>query len=237
MLQNNNAHQSEMNDRLSFKRMILFLTAMIIIVVIVSVVFFFCFQICVDSTVKDVWTSSVASYWGGVIGGVVSGVLSFAGVFYTIKYFKESDFKKEQAAVQPFLHVQVSRLNNDNDIIKGFFLCSESSLIGAVEKKQIMISINNIGNGFANTTTIHTDFKREGIPFIITLPVGETEYTFFETNIVELKKNMTFSISFKDCLSNEYIQDYDIVDEPLLGVSIISKYPRLVRSRFIEKEK
>ena len=43
---------------------------------------------------EETWTASVASYWGGIIGGVVSGILAFLGVFYTIRYYKESDAQK-----------------------------------------------------------------------------------------------------------------------------------------------
>lgn len=45
------------------------------------------------------WTSSPASYWGGIIGGVISGALGFLGVFFTIRYYKESDYEKEIASI------------------------------------------------------------------------------------------------------------------------------------------
>lgn len=48
-----------------------------------------------------------------------SGVFAFLGVFYTIKYYKESDEQKEKAAIKPFLLVTVGA---DKDTKKGFAL-------------------------------------------------------------------------------------------------------------------
>ena len=39
---------------------------------------------------------------------MISGTLAFIGVFYTIRYYKESDEQKEKAAIQPFLNVTMA---------------------------------------------------------------------------------------------------------------------------------
>ena len=94
-------NKKKKDKRKSHVRVILFL---IIAIAIVSAV-----TIYIESVIKGyvitgqeaTWTASLASYWGGIIGGMVSGVLAFLGVFYTIRYYKESDAQKERAAVQP----------------------------------------------------------------------------------------------------------------------------------------
>ena len=58
---------------------------------------------------------------GGIIGGVISGILAFLGVFYTIRYYKDSDAQKERAAVQPFLFVKVGQ-DNRHELSKEFGL-------------------------------------------------------------------------------------------------------------------
>ena len=62
-------------------------------------------KLAVNDTIDSAWIGSLASYWGGIIGGMISGMLAFIGVFYTIRYYKESDEQKEKAAIQPFLNV------------------------------------------------------------------------------------------------------------------------------------
>lgn len=95
----------------------------------------------VDDSINSTWIGSLASYWGGIIGGVISGVFAFFGVFYTIKYYKESDAQKEKAAIQPFLLVTE---DTDKHATMGFSLGSNKTREAATQK--IIVTIKNIGN-------------------------------------------------------------------------------------------
>lgn len=153
---------------------------------------------------EETWSASVASYWGGIIGGVVSGVLAFLGVFYTIRYYKDSDAQKERAAVQPFLFVKIGQ-DNRYELSKGFGL-------GDVPKKkekqkEIRVSIQNIGNGFATTLVIHTGVNIGGLAFNKVIPVGECAYTFFVVDPENLKDGLHFGLQYIDSMTNEYIQE------------------------------
>ena len=78
----------------------------------------------ITDTLNSTWIGSLASYWGGIIGGIFSGVFAFLGVFYTIKYYKETDEQKEKIGVQPFLLVT---LGTNKDIKKGYELGPKSN--------------------------------------------------------------------------------------------------------------
>ena len=105
---------------------------------------------------EETWTASVASYWGGIIGGVVSGILAFLGVFYTIRYYKESDAQKERAAVQPFLMVELGQ-DPKRELRTGYSLGAGTD--DKEKQKTIHVAIKNIGHGFAKTLVIHTGYK------------------------------------------------------------------------------
>ncbi len=94
------------------KHIVLFLCLFIVIVAIATVGFAMLMRndiscLTINDTVDLAWISSLASYWGGVIGEVISGVLALLGVFYAIKYYKESDEQKEKSLIQSFLLVTV----------------------------------------------------------------------------------------------------------------------------------
>ena len=60
-------------------------------------------SLAVTNDLNSTWISSVASYWGGVIGGCISGTLTIVGVVWTIKYYKDSDSSKTRIEHMPFL--------------------------------------------------------------------------------------------------------------------------------------
>ena len=107
--------------RNSFLSVVLFLICAVAVIAVTTIIIEHLLRCRVVPGQEETWAASVASYWGGIIGGVVSGVLAFLGVFYTIRYYKDSDAQKERAAVQPFLLVKVWKDNRD-EIPKGFFL-------------------------------------------------------------------------------------------------------------------
>lgn len=171
---------------------------------------------------EDVWTSSVASYWGGIIGGVVSGILAFLGVFYTIRYYKDSDAQKERASVLPFLLVKVVERD---DLTRGFVLGEEPA--EKEKRKQISVSIQNIGNGFATTLVIHTGYNAGGLSFNHVIPVGEIIYTYFIADSEELEKGLRFCLQYVDSMTNEYVQEYTVKSQND-KISIDCGYPQLL---------
>ena len=165
-------------------------------------------KLTVNNTIDSTWIGSLASYWGGIIGGIISGMLAFIGVFYTIRYYKESDEQKEKAAIQPFLNVTVK---SGGKATRGFSLgnLGEDKKI----KLQVYVDIKNIGNGFANTLVVHTGANLGGLAFNNVIAVGESIDLFFVVDEDEVKDGLHFGIQYIDSMRNEYIQEYDMKKE------------------------
>lgn len=170
------------------------------------------------------WDASVLSYWGGILGGVISGLLAFLGVFYTIRYYKESDAQKERAAVQPFLFVGIMR-DIRHEPSKGYTLGKN---VKSDSRKEIYVQIKNIGNGFAKTLVLHTGFNIGGIEYNRVINVGESEYTYFVVNEEDIEEEISFAIQYIDSMTNEYVQEY-IVKKEQNSTVIESGYPRLIK--------
>lgn len=201
---------------------VLFLSCAVVFITIISIIISCLIKSNIVPDQKDVWTSSVASYWGGIIGGVISGILAFLGVFYTIRYYKDSDEQKERASVLPFLLVkEVDR----DDLKKGFALGKEPS--EKEKQKQIGVSIQNIGNGFATTLVIHTGYNAGGLRFNYVILVGESINIYFIADSEELKEGLCFSLQYVDSMTNEYIQEYTVKSRND-RISIDCGYPQLL---------
>lgn len=174
----------------------------------------------ITDTLNSTWIGSLASYWGGIIGGIFSGVFAFLGVFYTIKYYKETDEQKEKIGVQPFLLVT---LGTNKDIKKGYELGPKSN-----GKKRYNITIKNIGNGFANTLVLHTGFNVGGLSYNKVILVGESEYLFFMIEPNSLKDGINFGIQYIDAMRNEYVQEYTIAEKNG-DIDIECGYPNYIK--------
>ena len=173
---------------------------------------------------EETWTASVASYWGGIIGGVVSGILAFLGVFYTIRYYKESDAQKERAAVQPFLMVELGQ-DPKRELRTGYSLGASTD--DKEKQKTIHVAIKNIGHGFAKILVIHTGYNTGGMAFNKVITVGDCAYTFFVLNKDNLKEDMSFALQYIDSMTNEYIQEYTVKMEHG-NIDIECGYPQLL---------
>jgi hypothetical protein len=176
----------------------------------------------INDTLDSVWISSLASYWGGIIGGLFSGCLAFLGVFFTIKYFKASDAKKEKAAIQPFLLVTVGT-NNVPGL--GFELGPQYD--GKNATKEIKVTIANIGNGFGKTLVIHTGFNFGGLAYNKVITVGESESLFFKADPKAIQNGLDIGIQYIDAMRNEYIQEYHITENHG-QIDIECGYPRFL---------
>lgn len=165
--------------------------------------------------------------WAGFLGSYIGGLCTMIAVFITVKYYKDSDKKKEKAAIQPFLHVTVT--GNDREARRGF------SLPGKTEKKsdelkKVNILIKNIGNGFATTLVVYTGFNFGGLAFKHVIPVGESVQTYFMVDTDKLEDGLHFGFNFVDSMRNEYIQEYEMKQE---GSQIVIDcgYPEFMKER------
>lgn len=156
----------------------------------------------VGNEMDSLWIGSFASYLGGTIGGIFSGAFAFLGVFYTIKYYKNSDDKKEKRAIQPFLLVTVGAEKNPR---RGFEVGEKIAAQNI--KKDINISIKNIGNGFASILILRTGFMG-GLEYKKVLCVDETDYIFLKVDPKLLEDEIVFGIQYIDAMRNEYEQTY-----------------------------
>ena len=108
------------NKLLFFIMAVVILLALIALVLIVSVSVQLTIRdsiasLSIDNDANATWVSSLASYWGAIIGGVISGVLSVIGVALTIRYYRSSDEVKNRLEHMPFLMCVMSRsLKRDN---------------------------------------------------------------------------------------------------------------------------
>jgi len=219
-----NPGEERRKKRNSFLSVILFLICAVVVIAIITIIIEHLIRVLVVSSQEETWAASVASYWGGIIGGVVSGVLAFLGVFYTIRYYKDSDAQKERAAIQPFLLVKVGQ-DNRRELSKGFSLGSVPE--DEKKRREVRVSIQNIGNGFATTLVIHTGVNVEGFTFNKVIPVGECAYTFFMVDLENLKDGLKFRIRYVDSMTNEYIQEYTMQSDGSL-IEIDCGYPNRV---------
>lgn len=202
-----------------------FLLIAIAVVSLVSIIIEAAIRHCVVLGQEETWAASVASYWGGIIGGVVSGILAFLGVFYTIRYYKESDAQKERAAVQPFLLVELGQ-DPWHEPSTGFSLGDRTD--DKEKEKTINVIIKNIGHGFAKTLVIHTGFNVGGHAFSKVIPVGGNAFMFFVLNKENLQDGVSFSLQFIDSMTNEYIQEYTIKTVHN-AIDIECGYPQLLK--------
>ena len=161
----------------------------------------------INDTIDSIWIGSLASYWGGIVGGIISGVFGFLGVFFTIRYYKESDAQKEKISIQPFLLVTVG---SSKDAVTGFELGPRHD--GKKATKEINVTIKNIGNGFAKTLVVHTGFNFGGLAYNKVISVGESETLFFMVDSNDLADGLSFTIQYIDAMRNEYMQKYVIKD-------------------------
>lgn len=211
------------------KHIIIFLCVFVIVAAIVALGFALCMRnyiacLSINNTIDSIWIGSLASYWGGIIGGVFSGVFAFLGVFYTIKYYKESDEQKERSAIQPFLLVTVG---SDKDTKKGFTLGDKSD---EETGEKIKVTKKNIGNGFANTLVIHTGFNLRGLSYNKVISVGDSDGLFFMVAPKDLKKEIDFGIQYIDAMRNEYVQEYKMSEEHGY-IDIECGYPAFLEQR------
>lgn len=190
--------------------------------------------------VDETWVSSLASYWGGILGGLISGSLAYIGVRLTIRYYKESDAKREAAdkeaqavkerdEVRPFLHVKAAGKAGAPQGAIPLGTGSENNM-----KSGIKVKVSNIGNGFAYTSVIDS-YRKDGNnrAYNKIFEKGtETELYFkVDSDCLTEGTKIPFSIYYIDSKGNKYIQSYEMLGKGKSSIPRIDNgYPK-----FIEK--
>ncbi len=162
------------------------------------------------------WTSSLPSYWGGIVGGFISGSISFIGVFLTIRYYRNSDAAKNRIEHMPFIHIAVRQAQKTKtpDLIKAKII-EVPNRNYEIDRNNLMLmdlELENIGNGFANTLVIHLGNNFGGKAYQKLLKIGEKEQLQLKFNLDDAKhtSDIIFGLQYIDCMANEYAQIYTI---------------------------
>lgn len=190
------------------------------------------------------WTSSLPSYWGGVLGGIISGSISFLGVALTIKYYREAARSDNRLKHMPFIHIDLKQAKNakiedgaDEYIIEKRSRYYEVDANNAIE---VDLVLENIGNGFASTLVLHLGKTMGGESYQKIIKVGKKENLQLKFYLGDAQHafDISFSLQYVDSMTNEYIQEYTIKCKNILGytsvadikelISIESGYPQFI---------
>ena len=191
-------------------------------------------SLAVTNDLNSTWISSVASYWGGVVGGVISGTLTIVGVVWTIKYYKDSDSSKTRVEHMPFLMFELKEIfetgdeNRKGETIYTIDRSGESE----IETVLCRMKISNIGRDFASVLVLHTGENLSGVMYHELLKAGDSKEVglkiLYDKNID--KKEISFGIQYIDCMRNEYIQKYSLCwSDDINDMRIEQGYPQFVK--------
>lgn len=212
---------------------ILLILVSIILILLISIGIQFAIQYTVIEDVQT-WTSSLPSYWGGVIGGVISGTISFIGVFLTIRYYKNSDATKNRIEHMPFINIRMLQAQKIEipDLIKEKTVEIPNRNY-EIDKNKVMLldlELENIGNGFANMLVIHIGTNLGGEEYHELLKINEKTHLKLKIYLDDMQHcqhNVVFCLQYIDCMTNEYIQQYE-VKYSKKSIKIGNGYPKFI---------
>lgn len=177
------------------------------------------------------WTSSLPSYWGGILGGVISGTISFFGVFLTIKYYRETDATKARIEHMPFIHIEMVEANEATtpclNKAKVIEVPNRNYEIDKNKSWILDLELENIGGGFAKTIVMHIGTNFGGEAYNKLIKVGDKESMQIRVYSDDLNNSPVFSLQYIDCMTNEYIQMYEI-EHNEKSIEIINGYPKFI---------
>lgn len=187
-----------------------------------------------DGSSVATWISSLASYWGGILGGAVSGLIALGGTFIIINYYRKSDLANKRIENQPFLNIVVKSKSNQPPDEGVFFELGKGDMC-----IYIQIVIKNIGKGFAQTLVYYDGSNFGGNEFRNTIESGkelDKEYVI-KVKYKDSSVKESFSIMFMDCFLNEYIQGFEITanydsEIAMKNVNVLCDYPSLTATAF-----
>lgn len=176
-------------------------------------------NVTVTNDLNSTWIGSLASYWGSIIGGIISGSLTVVGVAWTIKYYRSADASKNRIEHMPFLYAEMkeyidkkaanSALKKDN-VYEAY-----SKVLNRDSEEKILfykISLQNIGQGFANTLVIYTGTNFGGIAYNELIRVNDSRELCLKIHVSKdiLDDEISFAVRYIDCMTNEYAQTYTL---------------------------
>lgn len=180
------------------------------------------------------WLSSIASFWGAIIGGVIAGIISVVGIMITIRYYRNADYNNKMFENQPFINVTIK--NTYMDEINKKLKDKRVIIYGDGKKtKYVNFHIENIGKNFARMSIYkhkYTNFG--GISFNEIIKANEIldSDLIIQINYDEID-SIEFEFQFFDCFRNEYSQTYEIINiDNKEKININSNYPILIDSVF-----
>ena len=180
---------------------------------------------------NNTWVSSLASYWGGILGGLISGMIALGGTFLVIRYYRNADLTNRRLSNQPFLKIDCiqSLLNASVDTD------DQNIVIGSNPYLAINCSIKNIGKSFAQTITVNSGTTIGGKKYIKTFEVGMA-IKDFGISVPHCEGNYEIFLTFFDSYMNEYAQSFEIDiyknnDADGFLVEITSNYPQLISTK------
>ncbi|MGX8710942.1 MAG: hypothetical protein ACQGTM_11940 [bacterium] len=187
-----------------------------------------------DGSSVATWISSLASYWGGILGGAVSGLLALGGTFIIINYYRKSDLTNKRLENQPFLNIMVKSKSNQPPKESVLFELGSGNMC-----IYIQIVIKNIGRGFAQTLVYYDGSNFGGNEFRNTIESGrelDKQYVI-KIKYKDSSVREAFGIMFMDCFSNEYIQSFEITADyddkvAMNNLNILCDYPSLTATAF-----
>lgn len=164
------------------------------------------------------WISTSLSFWGSIIASLLSGTLTIIGVWWTIKYYRDSDAKKSRMECMPFLMLEAKcytdkEVDRDSvdDGVHVYEIYSKMSKDASEEKiLYYRMSLRNIGRGFAYTLVIKTGYNYGGIAYRELIQVNDSgEFCLkIHTSKDIINDYICFGVQYIDCMTNEYIQKY-----------------------------
>ena len=143
----------------------------------------------------------------------------------------------------PFIHIKLTRAERIRAIKEDTEnVINVPSRFYEIDKKRLVridLSLENIGNGFANTLVLHLGWNIGGNSYQRLFKIGEKEHLqlYFYSDDTKHVSNISFAIQYVDCMTNEYIQHYTVkccndlhllpAEEIEKSISIESGYPQL----------
>ncbi|EGT4532605.1 hypothetical protein DFK95_14405 [Clostridioides difficile] len=162
------------------------------------------------------WIGSLASYWGGILGGIISGLLTFIGVAWTIKYYRDSDVVKGRLEHLPYLEIELKEYTHEKidgiDTYKINMKSRNEKDTFKGKKLYYRIGVKNIGRGFVNTLAIDTGENAGGMEYSEVIQVNDNSEFCLEVHTIKdvSECEIGFAICYIDCMTNEYAQRYRI---------------------------
>lgn len=183
----------------------------------------------------SIWISSLASFWGAILGGIVAGITSIVGIILTIRYYRDADSNNRMLENRPFLNIRGVNFFQNNIPYKIRDLCQ----FGSGEKHIIIeIVLENIGKNFLRTLTYNDATNFGGYEFNYVIKANQVlEQNFQVVILYDSGCEYKIVFTYMDCFMNEYAQEIifrvnDNFNTLKDKVNIEANFPILIEKTF-----